>query len=78
MKRTAGTRAARSRVSVKAQTVIPREVRDALGIRAGDVVVWEFTERGIVIGKALAAADDPFISFTEWAGKKDDDAYSDL
>jgi hypothetical protein len=42
------------------------------------VVTWRFTDGGIVIEKAAAAADDPFISFTGWAGKNDHDGYSSL
>jgi antitoxin PrlF len=66
-----------SRVSVKAQTVIPREVREALAIRPGDTVRYRITDTGVVIDKA-PENDDPFAAFTEWAGRNDDDAYGDL
>ena len=71
--------AAYSRVSVKSQTVLPRLVRDRLGIRPGDTVRYRLTETGVVIDKSPAGeADDPFASFSEWAGAADEKAYGDL
>ena len=67
-----------SRVSVKSQTVLPRAVREALEIKPGDTVRYRLTERGVLLEKAPAEGDDPFVSFTEWAGKQDDAAYVDL
>lgn len=67
-----------SRVSVKAQTVLPREVREALAIQPGDTVRYRFTGQGVVIDKAQSEADDPFAAFTEWSGRHDADAYGDL
>jgi antitoxin PrlF len=78
MKRRPKAEAAYSRVSVKAQTVLPKQVREALAIRPGDTVRYRFTEQGVVIDKAQPEADDPFAAFTEWSGRKDDDAYNDL
>ena len=67
-----------SRVSVKAQTVLPRRVREALAIRPGDTVRYRFTAQGVVIDKATGEADDPFASFMEWSSTNDDEAYGDL
>lgn len=67
-----------SRVSVKSQTVIPREVREALSIAPGDTVRYRLTEKGVLIEKAPAELDDPFAAFSEWAGANDDDAYAGL
>jgi AbrB family looped-hinge helix DNA binding protein len=69
-----------SRVSVKSQTVLPRQVREALGIRPGDILRYRFTEDGVLIDKLVRAvdADDPFATFTEWGGAADDEAYGDL
>ncbi|MGH7653682.1 MAG: AbrB/MazE/SpoVT family DNA-binding domain-containing protein [Gemmatimonadaceae bacterium] len=67
-----------AKVSVKSQTVLPRAVREALAIRPGDTVRFRFTERGVVIDKALPEADDPFAAFSEWKGRADDDAYGGL
>lgn len=67
-----------SRVSVKSQTVIPREVREALAIAPGDTVRYRFTKLGVMIEKAPSESDDPFAAFTEWAGSNDDEAYAGL
>lgn len=67
-----------SRVSVKSQTVLPRQVREALGVKPGDTLRYRLTDRGIVIDKAPSETEDPFAAFSEWAGQNDDDAYGDL
>jgi AbrB family looped-hinge helix DNA binding protein len=68
-----------SRVSVKSQTVIPRAVREQLGLRAGDRLRYRLTEDGVLIDKAPASeADDPFASFTEWSSEADEKAYAGL
>ncbi len=68
-----------SRVSTKSQTVLPRVVREALAVRPGDSLRYRFTDAGILIDKAPdAEADDPFATFSEWAGAHDDEAYGEL
>jgi AbrB family looped-hinge helix DNA binding protein len=68
-----------SRVSVKSQTVLPRAVREKLGVRPGDTIRYRVTDKGILIEKSMAGeAEDPFASFTEWAGPADEKAYGDL
>jgi antitoxin PrlF len=68
-----------SRVSVKSQTVIPREVRDRLGLKPGDTLRYRVTEDGVLLDKAPAnEADDPFAAFSEWASEADEKAYGQL
>jgi AbrB family looped-hinge helix DNA binding protein len=68
-----------SRVSVKSQTVIPREVRERLSLLPGDRLRYRVTEAGVVIDKAPATeADDPFAAFSEWSGEADEKAYGGL
>jgi antitoxin PrlF len=67
-----------SKVSVKSQTVLPREVRDKLGIKPGDTLRYRLTEAGILIDRAPTEIDDPFAAFSEWAGEADEKAYADL
>ena len=38
-----------SKVSVKSQTVIPREVREQLGLQPGDTLRYRLTEDGVQI-----------------------------
>jgi antitoxin PrlF len=68
----------RSKVTSKSQTVIPREIREKLGLGPGDTLNYIETDRGILIEKARVVEDDPFTTFTEWATEADDRAYADL
>jgi antitoxin PrlF len=68
-----------SKVSVKSQTVIPREVRDKLGLKPGDTLRYRLTEDGVLVDKAPATeVDDPFVSFSEWSSEADEKAYENL
>jgi antitoxin PrlF len=67
-----------SKVTTKAQTVIPREVRARLGLKAGDRVAYRITPKGVIIEKAQAEGDDPFATFTEWGGEADERAFGKL
>ncbi len=68
-----------SKVSVKSQTVIPRQVRERLGLKPGDRLRYRLTDAGVLLDKAPAAdSDDPFAAFSEWSSEADDKAYRDL
>jgi antitoxin PrlF len=67
-----------SKVSVKSQTVLPRDVRDKLGIKPGDILRYRLTEDGVLIDKASPDVDDPFASFSEWSSAADEKAYAKL
>ena len=54
-----------SKVSVKSQTVIPREVRERLELKPGDTLRYRVTDDGVLLDKAPAnEADDPFATFS--------------
>lgn len=65
---------------MKSQTVLPKQVREVLGIHPGDTLRYRYTDQGILIDKAQPAtdADDPFATFAEWGGAADEEAYADL
>jgi antitoxin PrlF len=68
-----------SKLTSKAQTVIPREVRSRLDLKPGDVVRYRYTEGGVVIDKLPAPSDDDTLaSFSEWTSPSDDQAYGNL
>ena len=61
------------------QTVIPREVRERLGLKRGDTQRYRLTPQGVLLDKAPAnEADDPFAAFSEWSGAADEKAYDGL
>ncbi len=66
-----------SRLTTKSQTVIPKLVRDTLGVGPGDTVIYRITPDGVILERA-PEEDDPFAVFTEWASAEDDAAYRDL
>jgi antitoxin PrlF len=79
MNRQTRTPAAFSKVSVKSQTVIPREVRKRLALQPGDTLRYRVTEKGVLLDKAPANdTDDPFAAFSEWSGEADEKAYGNL
>jgi antitoxin PrlF len=67
-----------SKITTKAQTVIPREVRSRLGLKAGDRVRYRMTSKGVLLEKAEPEGDDPFATFTEWSSEADERAYKSL
>jgi antitoxin PrlF len=67
-----------SKMSVKAQTVLPKPVREKLGLRPGDTVRFVIEEDRVTIARHVATEDDPFHAFTEWASPEDDEAYASL
>lgn len=68
-----------SKLTSKAQTVIPKAVREKLGLKPGDLVRYVFEDSRVVIERAPTdVEDDPFATFTEWAGEADEEAYKSL
>jgi antitoxin PrlF len=67
-----------SEVSVKSQTVIPREVREKLQLKPGDTLRYRVTNDGILLDKATEAGNDPFASFSKWNSEADEKAYGGL
>ncbi len=71
-------RSAYSKLTTKAQTVIPREVRQKLGIKPGDRLLYRMTGKSVILEKAEAESDDPFATFTEWSSEADERAFKSL
>lgn len=68
-----------SKLSVKSQTVIPREVRERLRLKSGDTLRYRLTAEGALLDRVQASdADDPFAVFSEWLGEVDEKAYGNL
>ena len=70
---------ATARVSTKSQLVLPKRVREKLGIHPGDLV--RFVERdGAIVIERLAPdwVEDPFALFDEWSSPEDTKAFAKL
>jgi antitoxin PrlF len=68
---------ASARVTSKSQLVLPKAVRERLGVGPGDTLVFRFDAQGVRVEK-MVAQDDPFATFEEWSSAADDESYRDL
>lgn len=71
-----------SRVTSKGQVTLPKEVRDALEIRQGDVLAYEVQDKAVILKKV-----EPFDwafhgavaeTLEEWNTPEDEEAFGDL
>ena len=73
------TETLRAKLSSKSQAVIPKPVRDKLGVGPGDLVEFEIRGGEVLIRRAEASERlDPFALFHEWGNAADEDAFADL
>ncbi len=73
------------KLTVKHQVTIPRDVRAALGLKAGDHVVFAIEDGQAVLTKVEKPdpEEEAWFRFTmsqmtEWASPEDDEAFRDL
>jgi bifunctional DNA-binding transcriptional regulator/antitoxin component of YhaV-PrlF toxin-antitoxin module len=69
-----------SRLGVKAQTVVPKAVREALNVGPGDQIGY-MIQAGRVVLTAVRkppTQEDPFACFDEWASDADKEGYASL
>lgn len=71
-----------SKISEHGQATIPKAIRDAAGLRAGDLIVFEIEGDRIVVRKAVPERDDYLDglsdTMSEWASPEDEAAWRDL
>lgn len=72
-----------SKLTSKFQTTIPEEVRSALGLKAGDHIVFEVTAEKQVKIKKATSLDLLYLkslesTMDEWSSKNDEEDYRDL
>ncbi len=71
-----------SKLSVKGQVTVPKEVREILGLNAGDMIAYEVQNRVVTLRRVepFDAAFHKAISATldEWDTPEDDEAFCDL
>lgn len=71
-----------SRLTSKAQTTIPKAVRDALALAPGDSLLYRIEGDRVVLRKAPPLDLDYLRglqeTLSEWSSPEDDEAYDDL
>jgi antitoxin PrlF len=68
----------RRRLGVKGQVVVPKPVRDALGLKPGDEFAFVIDGHEVKIVPAPPEGDGPFACFAEWTSEADRKGYADL
>jgi len=71
-----------SKVTAKAQTTVPKEAREALGVKPGDMLVYRIAKGRVTLARAepldrtyLKAVES---TLSEWTSAEDAAAYDDL
>lgn len=71
-----------SRLSSKGQVTIPRKIREAIGLKPGDLVTYELQDQVIRLKRVgpFDAAFHAALSDTleEWTSPEDEEAFRDL
>jgi AbrB family looped-hinge helix DNA binding protein len=69
-----------SRLDANARTVLPKAVREALGIGPGDRIGYTIQDDRVILSsvKQPRAQPDPFVCFDEWTSQADVEGYASL
>ena len=72
-----------SKVTSKYQATVPQDVRTALGIKAGDTIVFEVGDDKKVIIRKASPLDIAYLkslssTLQEWSSPNDEEDYRDL
>jgi antitoxin PrlF len=72
-----------AKVTVKGQTTIPREIRAALQIKPGDLLLWETGNEGVAQVRRVQPLDLAYLravegTLGEWSSPADEEAYRGL
>lgn len=72
-----------SKITTKAQTTVPKEVRTALGVKPGDLLVYRIAKGGKVTLAKGEPVDRAYLkaiesTLSEWTSAADKAAYDDL
>ncbi len=71
-----------AKITARGQTTIPKSIRKAAGLRAGDVIAFEVEDDHLRVYKVAPGRDDYLHglagTMNEWASPEDEDAWRDL
>ena len=69
-------------LTAKGQVTIPKAVREALGMKRGDLVSWELDKESVRL-RVVRAIDHGYLTgvqagLTEWGNEADEEAFAGL
>lgn len=72
-----------ARITARGQATIPKRVREAAGLAAGDLLSFEVQSDHLVVRKLPVAEDDAYLhgvsgTLDEWNSPEDEAAWRDL
>ena len=71
-----------SKITPRGQATIPKSIREAAGLYAGDVLVFETDGDRVMVRKAAQGYDDHLQALSEtlgeWTSAEDEEAWRDL
>lgn len=72
-----------AKITAKGQTTVPREIRSALNVKPGDLLMWEIAKDGSARVRRVQPLDIDYLralegTLSEWSGPLDEEAYGDL
>ena len=71
-----------SKITARGQTTIPKKIRDAANLSAGDVLAFEIEGEHLVLHKVTQGRDDYLQALSgvvgEWSSPEDEEAWRDL
>lgn len=72
-----------SKITAKGQTTVPRKIREAVQISAGDLIAWEVEKDGGIRVRRIDPVDVAYLrglegALSEWSSESDEEAYRDL
>ena len=71
-----------AKITARGQTTIPKSIREAANLGAGDVVAFEIKGNHLVVRKVMPGQDDYLQGLSEvlseWTSPEDEEAWRDL
>ena len=71
-----------SKITARGQTTIPKKIRHAANLSAGDVLAFEIEGERLVLHKVTQGQDDYLQALSgvvgEWSSPEDEEAWGDL
>lgn len=71
-----------SKIATRGQTTIPKRIREAANLHAGDVIAFETKDDHLVARKVTPGQDNYLMGLSEilneWSSSEDEEAWRDL